>query len=439
MFVYDFRELHVAIGDAPVYQRGWVLQEQLLSPRILYLGNDEFYWECDHIRLCETEPEFLDPASADYRRGQIVFIKEERRRAWQALVIQFMALDLSFERDRLLAISGIARLLFSLEDDNLPEGNDHDSCGKVEQKFGQTVDYFAGLQRAYWIEDVLWCPNLGGSAYSKLESTEHRKPGPESFQRCLDDIVPSWSWAACPGPIRWTSDHAYYGNGSLIGEMPRTEGGPLVCLRKSNFEPLGSDVYGLPKSASLDISCLLIQAQYTEFDSPEDAPKEPEGYIDDHVTDEYFNFSTDGFLLPLPYPRLHTDERSVVTVPVEPCEGFTATCFIMPLLEIRSLNLVKIMGLVVQEKPRTDSQAREFVRIGSFAKYHIIEEETEHLQDRACMGVLNALLKHLPTDGDEFEQKLRECAQEWKEEEDIGDEMRDGVMVKAEWATIQLV
>lgn len=38
--------------------RGWFLQERLLSPRTLYLGAPELYWECSSLTRCESIPEF---------------------------------------------------------------------------------------------------------------------------------------------------------------------------------------------------------------------------------------------------------------------------------------------------------------------------------------------------------------------------------------------
>ncbi|GKU03647.1 tol protein [Fusarium langsethiae] len=458
VFVQDRRELHLAIGQAPVNRRGWVLQEQLLSPRVLYLGNDQFYWECDEGLLCETEPDCFHPQYNDYKRRSVLVDESRKLQAWHSFVDQFMRLGLSFERDRLLAISGIARFLFSLRDKRLPDGSRPDSSLRIERKFGQTVEYFAGLQRAHWITDLLWYPDLGGRTTWQPKDTYYQRPGPESFKRRPDDIVPSWSWAACPGPIQWTLSSR---DGIPIEEFPKHDGGPLACLRKSHFEPLGNDVYGLPKSASLDISCLLIQARYTELSGSEDVHIRSEKSVN-KATNNYFEWHTDGFLLPLPYPQLHSDEQSVFITPVEPCDSFIATCFIMPLHKIRGPGEMMITGLIVQERSQADCETREFVRIGSFTKNHTLHEHSrvnemdrvralfsihpvkdpiveDRTKDRASMGVLNALLKNLPTDGDEFEQELHECTQGWKKEESLGTELEDSVTLKAEWATIRLV
>jgi hypothetical protein len=44
------------IDSAPLNKRGWVLQERLLSSRILYFGNRQLFWECDRAANNEVFP-----------------------------------------------------------------------------------------------------------------------------------------------------------------------------------------------------------------------------------------------------------------------------------------------------------------------------------------------------------------------------------------------
>ncbi|KAF5228670.1 hypothetical protein FAUST_10930 [Fusarium austroamericanum] len=238
--------------------------------------------------LCEASTMTQVYANAFCTFSTAVVDERNKLDTWYSFVDQFMRLGLSLERDRLLAISGTARFLFSLGDKRLPDGSYAIIDPKIERKFGQSVEYFAGLKRTHWIAHLLWYPDLGGCTAMKSASTLRQKPDPESFKRCPDDSVPSWSWAACPGPIQWTFLNY---NRPRTGEVPKRDGGPLACLRKNHFEPLGSDAYGLPKSASLDISCLLIQAKYTELDGPEDVQKRLEKSVD-HVTNQCFEWYT---------------------------------------------------------------------------------------------------------------------------------------------------
>jgi hypothetical protein len=38
----------------PLNERGWVLQERLLSKRILHFGNDQIFWECQETQVAES-------------------------------------------------------------------------------------------------------------------------------------------------------------------------------------------------------------------------------------------------------------------------------------------------------------------------------------------------------------------------------------------------
>ncbi|KAM5373305.1 hypothetical protein ACJZ2D_007134 [Fusarium nematophilum] len=46
-FVECSLDFKMNVEDAPINRRAWDLQERCLSRRILYLGNDQLYWECD--------------------------------------------------------------------------------------------------------------------------------------------------------------------------------------------------------------------------------------------------------------------------------------------------------------------------------------------------------------------------------------------------------
>ena len=43
----------------PINRRGWVLQERLLSHRIIHFGAQQVFWECRQLLACETFPEGL--------------------------------------------------------------------------------------------------------------------------------------------------------------------------------------------------------------------------------------------------------------------------------------------------------------------------------------------------------------------------------------------
>jgi hypothetical protein len=308
---------------------------------------------------------------------------------WQDLVLHFMRLDLTFERDRLLAISGIARSILSPKKRTLPVNRNPE----LHDKSHQAVDYVAGLRRNHWIQDLLWFPAINTTSIHGEEF------GSDSFHRRPDNLVPSWSWAACPGPIQWPL--VIYPKDSQ--SMPGLGQGPMAYLRNINFEPLASDVYGLPKTASLEIACLLVHTI--------DGERQTE--------DMCFYANTDGFLLP-------SGQETRLSVLLEPCASIVPTCFLVPIDRQRTGGFPVIKGLVVQERPQSDM--REFVRIGSFTKeYYSGPDE-----------VVNAVVENIPVEGDEFEQVLRDSARAWKEaKSDVKGKKEKGI-AKAEWTTIRL-
>lgn len=58
------------LDDAPLFQRGWVLQERLLSPRQLIFGKHQVMWQCWEEEACEATP--MVPIKDQWERPSIV-------------------------------------------------------------------------------------------------------------------------------------------------------------------------------------------------------------------------------------------------------------------------------------------------------------------------------------------------------------------------------
>jgi hypothetical protein len=405
-FVQDHNEWAGSVYKSQINRRGWTLQEQLLSRRILYLGNEKLYWECDDLRACELEPWGRSNIWEDAARSNVVTKETTRHGLWQDLVIRYMRMDLAFERDRLIAISGLSRFFFD----------------------GTDGEYLAGLRKSNWIHDLLWCPTLG----SAISDDPRDEFGPEMFNRCPHDTVPSWSWASSPGPIIWTLKH-HESDLDKIPELPDISQThvPLAYLHSTDLEPLANDICGQPQSATLELSCLLIPAQFKELNAKEDIFKPIE---DSYTIGHCVYMFTDGFVLPLPYPRSHRNQRALLTVPRDICEDFTPTCFIIPLVESKIGHRMHdqwkhIAGLVVQSR----DDGKGFVCIGSFSLERIVGQE-----DVEDFAVINALRKQIPVEGNEFEVKLRTFAKDWTDMTDK-DLRRNDPATKGQWTTVHLV
>ena len=68
------------IVNAPLNQRAWVVQERLLSPRILHFGRDQIAWECRELEACETFPIGLPAMLGIFGDIYSKNLLEERRR-----------------------------------------------------------------------------------------------------------------------------------------------------------------------------------------------------------------------------------------------------------------------------------------------------------------------------------------------------------------------
>ncbi|KAF5592195.1 uncharacterized protein FSUBG_10236 [Fusarium subglutinans] len=116
---YEYRQLPTV--KEPLYQRGWVFQELHLSPRAILFNSTELTWVCNQHAQCEcgetTKNIFATkyfftrvPKTADYPgavKGDLFY--KHCMRNWAHLVHRYSKLGLTFEKDRLPALSGMAK------------------------------------------------------------------------------------------------------------------------------------------------------------------------------------------------------------------------------------------------------------------------------------------------------------------------------------------
>lgn len=118
-----------SVQRGPLSDRGWALQERILSRRIVHYTQGRVYYECqidrprseNHnlVRSSKIEPaegsEFFDPAGADIvrlpdepldktilrRSGGSLFLR------WYHLIESYSGTRLTYQKDRLIAIEGM--------------------------------------------------------------------------------------------------------------------------------------------------------------------------------------------------------------------------------------------------------------------------------------------------------------------------------------------
>lgn len=222
-------ETFVDLG--PLNHRAWVVQERLLAPRVLHCCHNMVYWECACLRASEVDPlgevdhdivtnsvdlrtniknDFVMASMNRYTvEGHTKSIMELLHPFHLIVRSYYFPMELTYPRDRLPAISGIARWCMS--------------------RLGLSPEsYVAGL----WQETLPWCllwhffkPPEGG-AVRDLEA------------------APSWSWASII-----SNNHIILGNWDMVDGRPLFQDLQPIIISKNG-----------DRFAQLEVATLRLQA-----------------------------------------------------------------------------------------------------------------------------------------------------------------------------------
>ena len=220
--------------ESPLLRRGWVVQERILSRRMIHFGRGQLYWECLELSACEQFPEGfpsflnseLDKATL-YRdisyqeRWQIASPGAEKEaferylgkrqynalKLWSIVVSWYTKCQLTMERDKLIAISGLAKHISRFID-------------------GQ---YIAGL----WLMND---PKLSVSHQLLWEVEQRDVVSEQKTKYPANNRAPSWSWAAIDGPVNMSVIKG-------ISPFIRLVQNPKMVLKNEN-DPMGEVISG---------------------------------------------------------------------------------------------------------------------------------------------------------------------------------------------------
>lgn len=158
-----------------VAQRAWVLQERILSPRVLHFTSSRIYWECtSHPTKWEMgsgprdEDEWREIyRMAPFKLGRPKVFPAMQQDDYEALMNTYTRMNLTYPgKDKLVAVAGILQLL--------------------ESHYGDTM--VAGLRKSMLPNSLMWTTQISGKKQlASRAQGEYR--------------APSWSWASMDGPI----------------------------------------------------------------------------------------------------------------------------------------------------------------------------------------------------------------------------------------------
>lgn len=209
--------------------RGWVLQEQCLAPRTLHYTVAELAFDCATCIRCECTlaPEEVETFAAisqlrACKRMMRYSAKSvsadsanwEERPRWPNFVALFTQRSLTYQTDRLHAMSGMAAVLE-----------------------GQSGNFLAGLWRGDLPLGLLWRRNSKHANGAALVSRRHEKY-----------YAPSWSWASLTAEVEFITLPGRPHNFKLVPDLEILE---ATCV------PIGANPYGPVRSGHLKVRGLL--------------------------------------------------------------------------------------------------------------------------------------------------------------------------------------
>jgi hypothetical protein len=159
-------------------QRCWTYQEQEMSTRLLLFGSLKMHFACARYLWTEVDEAPIDITTSRFL-SQVTEFKENRISArelyqcWNLIIDSYGHRLVTFDKDRLPAIAGLARIMSEALQDQ----------------------YLAGLWKGNLLEGLTWY-----SSHTMLSRGLHTHL--QNIRR-HNYVAPSWSWAACPGVRTW--------------------------------------------------------------------------------------------------------------------------------------------------------------------------------------------------------------------------------------------
>jgi hypothetical protein len=220
----------------PLFRRAWVLQERLLSKRLIFFEQDELVWECRNRRTCECRglDSYMNKSWGEERPLTLAnrYLKSSHSDLygwWRYFVLEeYARLSLTFGKDRLPALSGLAT--------------------RVIMETGDT--YIAGLWKKDLALGLLWHSKHASSNPSSR--TFDWEIDYEKLSTCSAEYrAPTWSWASIDGMI----SHSVRQDPK---ELPQLQ--QHMTVLEAECAAGGLDPTGAVKSGHLRIKCPTLIA-----------------------------------------------------------------------------------------------------------------------------------------------------------------------------------
>lgn len=185
-------------------KRGWAFQERMLSRRILHFHRHQVYWACKNRVRDEVSREGRVSSSVSERpiMDRAVINEDDKLSLWKRIVSLYTNCDLTFECDKLPALSGMAQQMQHIAPD----------------------EYIAGMWKRNLITELCWTTSKPALTFS------------ETYR------APSWSWAS---------------HGVNIYNDCRIGGTPLAAVNDVDIKLASGNPFGEVQDGWILLSCHL--------------------------------------------------------------------------------------------------------------------------------------------------------------------------------------
>jgi Heterokaryon incompatibility protein (HET) len=242
------------IEALPILSRAWFYQERLLSRRILHFSNEELQWECRENTACDCGFTKADEEDLKIEHYQSMMEAIEQGESssrpllakWKHIVHEYSLLQLTNSRDKLPALSGLAK--------------------EFEQVLGKfKYQYLAGL---WHIDDENTYVN--GMLPSMLWAKLHTDP---LSKRPVSWRSPTWSWASVDGGISYQWDR----------RLKRLDAVNFISNLHAQTGPVTGDSTGEIQAAHLSLRGPIVEATVIYPSSPSPSRFSNEFLLHTHV------------------------------------------------------------------------------------------------------------------------------------------------------------
>ncbi|KAK0671445.1 heterokaryon incompatibility protein-domain-containing protein [Cercophora samala] len=201
----------------PVQTRGWCFQEEVLSRRFIGYSSREVQWMCKSSMGCQCGPRDPDSGTSLRPRPQTLTMHDDPFGFWAEMISSYSRRALTYQKDKLPAISGLARL--------------------VQQ--ATSADYIAGV----WVQDLARSLNWVARNVKDVWAC------PSTYR------APSFSWASLDSPVSMSTGDYLRG---------------LVEVLDWHVEPRGQDPLGEIDAASLTVRGFVHSATLVDSDGTQE-------------------------------------------------------------------------------------------------------------------------------------------------------------------------